>query len=498
MILLSAMVTAGLNGMLHGQVVAGLALSLGGALYILLTSLPRTLADPDSPHYTAICACDMLAITATIGLTGGVRSEYYLLYYLPVLHAGMRLSIRDGITASMLSGFLYTFVAIADWSGATLVVLAPVRVVGVCVSALVLVLFFVILGRQLGLSRTLRGALHDYLSRMSAVFSVAHAANTGADLSDVLSILLDHAARPTRADDGAIALLQPNGALQTAARLSSRGGEGESDLDPASQEARRALDTRAPVVITNAPPEPSLAFIPLVTLGGPIGVLALSVRSPRGFGRTQLDFLGSLCSEAALAVENAQLRAELERVAITDSLTGLPNRREVERRLSIELSRAGRSQQPLAVLMMDVDNLKAVNDRWGHAVGDEVLRALGRVLSTSVRASDIAGRVGGDEFLVALPDIRPEDAEGVAQRLLARFRQELLAAEALREVAPMTGLSTGVAALPSGAASLKELVASADGALYRAKRAGRSRVHLAGPVSADPFPRQPQPASLPQ
>jgi len=494
-LLTTAAVTAGCSGAVQGHIWFGLSLALGGALYVMLTSMCRTLAEPDSRHQTAVTSADMLLITAVVWLTGGVRSEYYLLYYLPVLHAGMRLSVRDGITGAMLAGVLYTFVAVANWSGETLVVLAPLRVVAVSVSAVVLVLFFTILGQQLGLAQNLRQALHVHIGRMSAVYNVAHAANRGADLQAVLSILVEHAARATRASAGAIALVQPNGHLKTMVVLGGAEPTPHNSIDPESEAAWRALKEAAPVVV--AAPEGGAGtaegsgavsvYAPLVAVGGAIGVLRLTAEGARGFSRTHLEFLGSLCSEAAMAIENAQLRAELERVAVTDFLTGLANRREVERRLELELARAARHGRSLCLVAMDIDDLKAVNDRLGHAAGDEVLRAFARVLSTHIRASDVSGRVGGDEFMVGLPEVTIEQAEAVADRLIGAFARELLRLEQVPQAASLCGVSAGIAQTQGGE-SLRELIARADRALYLAKTQGKNRARWAAEATMPMFP----------
>lgn len=175
----------------------------------------------------------------------------------------------------------------------------------------------------------------------------------------------------------------------------------------------------------------------------------------------------------ALARENAKLRAEVERLralALTDGLTGLPNRRHLDDQLANEVLRAARFQQPLSVLVIDVDDFKYVNDTWGHKKGDEVLAWVGTFLRSQLRACDVACRTGGDEFVVLLPGTGREGAESLA----VRIRQTLAAMR--RD----TGLgdhpvkmSIGHASLGPGTGDAQSLLAAADRAMYQVKARGK-------------------------
>jgi len=489
-VLLSASVVAGGTAFAQGQTLTGALIALTGVCYVALTLVVKGLHEPDSPHDTVVTVGDVLLVTAVVWITGGTRSEFYLLYYLPLIQAGLRLNTRDGIAASVLVGALYGFVALTRGAQGAVLTSGGWRVVTVCVSAVVMVIFFSLLKRQTGLSDSLRSALHSYLRRVAAVYDVAHAANKGADPEEVLSILLDHAARATGAEAGAIALLRADGSLRP---MTAHGAaiEGRAVVNCTSEEARRAIAEKLPVTGTApasrgdqpATDPPKVIYVPLMSLGMPIGVLGLTFRSSRKFGRNQLEFLKSLSSEAVIAIENAQLRAELRRMAITDGLTGLLNRRESERRLQQELERAERYGRPLAALMIDVDDLKLVNDQLGHPLGDEVLSALSRVLGRNTRSADIAGRMGGDEFLVVLPETDVVGAAALAERLLSDFRAELKALPSLRKASALAGISIGVASSRGLDRADRDLVAVADQALYAAKNAGKNRTHVAGIVA---------------
>jgi diguanylate cyclase (GGDEF)-like protein/PAS domain S-box-containing protein len=160
---------------------------------------------------------------------------------------------------------------------------------------------------------------------------------------------------------------------------------------------------------------------------------------------------------------------QLRRLAVTDELTGLRNRRAFEERLVMEFSMARRRKRELSVLLIDVDDFKMINDRWGHAAGDDVLRRLGLILRTTVRLPDLPARYGGEEFVVLLPESGEESAMGLARRVMQRVATEDWQNE------PVT-ISMGMAAMNESLENSFQLVELADDALYAAKRAGKNRV----------------------
>jgi diguanylate cyclase (GGDEF)-like protein/PAS domain S-box-containing protein len=159
----------------------------------------------------------------------------------------------------------------------------------------------------------------------------------------------------------------------------------------------------------------------------------------------------------------------LRKLAVTDELTGLRNRRAFEERLGMEFSMARRRNRELSVLLIDVDDFKKVNDRWGHAAGDEVLRRLGRILQTTVRLPDLPARYGGEEFVVLLPESDQQSALGLARRVMARVAIEKW------DNTPLT-ISIGLASMDNSMIDGYRLVEMADEALYAAKRAGKNRI----------------------
>ena len=191
------------------------------------------------------------------------------------------------------------------------------------------------------------------------------------------------------------------------------------------------------------------------------------------FGADHVETAASLAAQVVVALENARLHRMVERQAMVDSLTGLANRRSLEETLRSELARAARFGDSVCVVLADLDDFKQVNDQYGHAAGDDVLKAFAGALRKTVRESDVAGRWGGEEFALVLPGT---DADGGA-RLAERAR---VAIEERRVKMPNGDLcavtaSFGVASFPE-CHELGEILAAADSALYAAKGQGKNRV----------------------
>ena len=183
-----------------------------------------------------------------------------------------------------------------------------------------------------------------------------------------------------------------------------------------------------------------------------------------------------LAAQASIAIENERLHRTVKRQAITDELTQLANRRRFTETLAVEVRRAERFGDPLALVLADLDDFKLINDQYGHQAGDEVLRRFSDVLRENVRDFDLPVRYGGEEFAVLLPETGLDGAEQLARRLqnaLLRLRLPEIGGDR-----PPVTASFGVASFPA-ARSAEELLSAADGALYRAKAAGKNRVALA-------------------
>ena len=214
-----------------------------------------------------------------------------------------------------------------------------------------------------------------------------------------------------------------------------------------------------------------------------LGTIFWSYRRPRTITAEDRSVALGLGSMAALALANARLHAQAlhsldraEREAETDELTGLANRRGLDRRIEEAVARRAPGGR-LSAIVLDLDGFAGINDRHGHCAGDDALRAVARAVEASLRPADLAGRLGGEEFLVLLPDTGSKGAWLVAERLRSRIADLSAAAERLTA-------SLGVATMPDHAASAGELLRAADSAMYAAKATGRNRSLVFEPRAA--------------
>ncbi len=240
------------------------------------------------------------------------------------------------------------------------------------------------------------------------------------------------------------------------------------------------LDPRVEFV-PGTPPDPeALISVPLIARGSVKGALNIyRIGDDASFDHDEFELARWFGDAAALAIDNAQIRARLEHLAHTDSLTGLYNHRYFHERLRSELARAGRAHDSVALMMLDIDDFKRVNDVCGHAEGDEVLQAIAALLRKTVRVSDVVCRVGGEEFAVILPGCSTEAAVATADRLTTDLVG--VSTDAGREVT----LSVGIALGPEHAMNARELLACAEAAMMTAKAQGKDRVVVFHDVRAE-------------
>jgi diguanylate cyclase (GGDEF)-like protein len=251
--------------------------------------------------------------------------------------------------------------------------------------------------------------------------------------------------------------------VSTGEGVRGRLGSGPQALEPVSTEPSRG----------------EVLAVPVRSMGNIIGVVALYDRlDGRPFEAADEDALRTLAGQASIAVDNVHLHHEAQRLSTTDPLTGLWNFRYLSMSLAREIERSTRFDRPLAVLMLDLDHFKRVNDTHGHARGDSVLRELAHRVQEQIREVDTFARYGGEEFVVVLPETSVEGAAQLAERICVAVRREPFRVEG--ETPLDITVSVGGAAFPEQGSTPATLMRSADRALYEAKDQGRDRWHVPG------------------
>jgi diguanylate cyclase (GGDEF)-like protein len=313
--------------------------------------------------------------------------------------------------------------------------------------------------------------LADLLPRLLVKESLDSLLEAIADIVDELIPCSGILIYEVRESDGALVPLLSRGLLQ-------RGEAALADVRQAGLEGLAIAAAGALQPDSETSPVEAAIAVPLVVRGRAIGSLAVRRRGVgRLFSDEELRFLARLADVAAVTLDNANTRATLAELAQTDALTGVLNRRGFLSAFERVLAQAQRDESETSVLTVDVDGLKAINDRFGHSVGDEALVHVAETLLERTRGGDIVGRLGGDEFAVVLAKAGVVEAREIRAELedsLQRARIEAAAAE----FAPTA--TFGVASTRGAGNSARQLLSRSDSDMYANKRRSRARSPHAG------------------
>ncbi len=331
------------------------------------------------------------------------------------------------------------------------------------------------------------GASNALAEDLRRIADMGSALSRSLDPRQVAELLADHLGRALGADESGV-----SGWDRADDRLLTLGywpaAQGAA-VDPVFAlagypETRRVLETQTTSTIDTTDPaaDPAevallerdglrtLIMLPLVAKGETIGLAELSFVAPTRLDARRLDLVRAMANEGAMALGNAQHYESTRALADRDPLTGFFNHRYLHERLGEEILRARRGGAPLAVLMIDLDDFKLVNDTLGHLFGDEVLRWAAEQIRGALRATDVAARYGGDEFAVILPDTTAPGADEVGRRIVAALQERPYRAVGRGPVS--LGASIGLASFPTDGQTAAALMAAADAALYRVKAEG--------------------------
>jgi two-component system cell cycle response regulator len=317
------------------------------------------------------------------------------------------------------------------------------------------------------------------------------------DLQTVLDAVVTEAMRLVRNARTAHIFLYTHGRLEFGAALYADGVRNKAMAIPRKNGLTDTVATRGEVIVVDdirthpryqdAPDDwtGSIIGIPLIVDDVVVGVMSLSKSTKGGFTSAEMRLLELLADQAAVAISNASLHQIVTRQANSDILTGLPNRRALDERLAEEVIIARRTNTQFAVIMIDLDGFKVVNDTYGHAVGDDVLRSAFNYLAALTRSSDFLARYGGDELTLILRQTDIPLARIVTDKILDNIKEYSFT---LPDKTKITlGLSGGIAIYPLHAYTGPDLLRAADVALYHAKKHQRGTFVIAK-ASTGPLP----------
>lgn len=325
-------------------------------------------------------------------------------------------------------------------------------------------------------------------SMRAAMYAISEAANAASSLP-VLFPLLHRIVNELLAAPGfAIALYDSNDdMIMLPYHVDEHGAPGPSSMTAADTLCGHVIKGGRALLLTPGPDAQRLASLPPALHGaarrsapcwlgvpltsrkeGPIGaIIVKSPAGPRPYGQIEQDLLQFVASQVGIAIERVRMQEQLQHMARHDALTGLPNRQLFLDRLDAALARAVRSAGGFALLYLDLDEFKQVNDRHGHAAGDALLREVGQRLQGAVRDVDTVGRIGGDEFIVLLEGV---DNAADAFLIAAKIEQVFGAPVTVGAFELKIGASIGLAMYPADGLRAAQLIERADIAMYRAKQ----------------------------
>lgn len=328
---------------------------------------------------------------------------------------------------------------------------------------------------------------------LEILYQAGVAVTSGLDLDRVLVVLYEQCRRVMPSDSFYVALyneesglidfplFQDQGVFRQVAPLNIRERKGMAGNVIEERRTIYLPDTLHPdspekytLIRYGGIPTRSYLGVPLFLRDKVIGVISMQSTQPNAYSDDQIHLLETISTQAAVAIENARLYRVAQFAATTDDLTQLLNRRELFRRAEQEFERANRYRHPLAMMMIDFDRFKVVNDTYGHMAGDQVLRTMARVVQENMRLVDVVGRYGGEEILVLMPETNAEQAIGAAERLRKQVEETVVVANG---VEIQVTISVGITGLSTAEGqTLATMIGRADAALMKAKQSGRNRV----------------------
>ena len=346
-------------------------------------------------------------------------------------------------------------------------------------------------------NQALLAMLKQQTEELDALKKLSINLTSSLDLPNVLDALVSEAMQLVQNAHDVHIFLYKNGKLSFGAALDAAGNKNASWSKPRvngltytvarSGEQIVVEDMQNHPLYVNVPTDwtGSIIGIPLKVGDTVVGVMNMARSNSGGFSPSELRLLGLLSDQAAVAISNANLHQMISRQAYSDTLTGLPNRRALDERLEDEVQSARRNGYSFAVVMMDLDGFKDVNDTYGHSTGDEVLCMVFSQMARGVRNTDFLARYGGDELTLILTQSDMASARIVTEKIIEGMKRLKFTLPDKKKL--KLGISGGIAIYPVHARSGPDLLRAADAALYQAKKHSRGTFQMArgvtGPIA---------------
>lgn len=337
-----------------------------------------------------------------------------------------------------------------------------------------------LLAENLISSAKLLSLANDQAEELEALKRLSLNLTTNLELSTVLEAVIFDATQLVPSTRTAHIFLFRNNKLEFGAAVDSSGKQNRPFSRPRKDGLTYTVARKGELVIVNdmqnhplyndTPQtwEGSIIGIPLKNRDEVVGVMSLSKDQTGGFTPSEIRLLKLLADQAAVSIYNANLLQTLSHKAYSDTITGLPNRRSLDERLEAEILNARRTRTSFAVVMMDLDGFKDVNDTHGHEVGDLVLRAVSNIIAVGVRGTDFLARYGGDELTLIVTESDIKTAKLVTDKILKNLTK--FAYKAPDDSLIKVGVSGGIAIFPIHGVTSPALLRAADAALYDAKK----------------------------
>jgi len=338
-------------------------------------------------------------------------------------------------------------------------------------------------------NRALLAMLKQQTAELDALKKLSIDLTSSLDLPDVLDAVVSEALRLIANARDVHIFLYKNKKLTFGAALDAEGNRNQDWSKPRAHGLTYTVARDGEMIIVedmkNHPLfvsvlpdwQGSIIGIPLKVGANVVGVMNVARSIAGGFSASDLRLLNLLADQAAVAISNASLHQIISRQAYSDTLTGLPNRRALDERLEEEVLAARKNNYSFAVIMMDLDGFKDVNDTYGHPVGDDVLRLVFSQMARGVRNTDFLARYGGDELTLILTQSDMSSSKIVAEKIvegMKKLKFKLPDGKKLK-----LGISGGIALFPVNARSGPDLLRAADAALYKAKKYDRGTFQVA-------------------